>query len=372
MSKPQKNNLAIPQYEPHYGKEEVTGVTRYLASGSWLTEFKETRHFEEGIRRFTGARYCSVVSNGTMALFLALKALDIGPGDEVIVPDITISATASAVILAGATPVFVDIEKESLCISVKEVVRALTKRTKAVIHVSLNGRAGELGALLQLCRERGIDLIEDAAQSLGSYYRGKHLGTHGTLGIFSFSMPKIVTTGQGGAVVTSSRRFFEAIVRMKDFGRAQSGTDLYETVGWNFKFTDLQAVFGVAQLKKIESNSRKKKRLFQLYQRYLSGVEPVLLPTTTLKDTAPLFIDILAKDRDGLASYLSARGIGTRNIYPALHTQRAFRPSVARTQGRCPVAQRVAREGLWLPSSLTLKDRDVQLVCAEVRRFYRR
>ncbi len=356
----------INQVEPVYGKEEVKAVNEYLHSGGWLMEFKKTQEFEQAIGRFTGTKYCSVVSNGTVSLFIALKSLGIGHGDEVIVPDITMAATPNAVILSGATPVFVDIEEESLCLDVRKVERAITKKTKAVMHVSLNGRAGELSKLKKLCRNKKIHLIEDAAQSLGSFYRGKHIGTYGVIGSFSFSVPKIITTGQGGALITDNLKLHEQIKRLKDFGRLQGGADFYEQIGWNFKFTDLQAVIGIEQMKKLKKRIIRKKKIFKLYQELLSKIKIVKFIKTDLKQTTPWFVDIFVPQREKLMVYLKENQIGSRIIYPALHSQ----PVYNIMKGNYSVSKKVAASGLWLPSAVSLTDRQIKYVCQKIKEFF--
>lgn len=358
----------INQSEPVYGREEIRAVNDYLRSKGWLMEFKKTREFEEMLARFTGAKYCSVVSNGTVSLFIALKALGIGEGDEVIVPDITMAATPDAVILAGATPVFVDIEESSLCLDVLKVEKAITKKNKAVMHVSLNGRVGNLVGLKKLCQKKKIYLIEDAAQSLGSFYNRKHLGTYGIIGSFSFSVPKIITTGQGGALITNDKKIYEKIRRLKDFGRLQGGADFYEEVGWNFKFTDLQAIIGIEQMKKLKERIVKKKKIFKMYQRLLSGAKEVKFIKTDLGQTTPWFMDIFLPRREELIAYLKENQIGSRPIYPALHSQPAF--IKYNKKRNCPVAEKIAASGLWLPSSVSLTEKEVRYICDKIKRFY--
>lgn len=359
------NKKFINQVEPSYGREEIKAMNDYLKSGGWLTEFKKTREFEEMLRKFTGAKYCSVVANGTVSLFIALKALEVGPGDEVIIPDITMAASPNTVILTGAKPIFVDIDAESLCLDVEKAKKAITKRTKAIMHVSLNGRAGELSRLKQLCKKKKIHLIEDAAQSLGSFYKGKHLGRHGVIGSFSFSMPKIITTGQGGALITDNTKIFKKIKLLKDFGRRKGGTDFYETVGWNFKFSDLQAIIGIEQMKKLKARIVKKKKTFKLYQKLLSNVREVEFIKTNLKETSPWFYDILVSKREKLIAFLKEAGIGSRPIYPDLHNQPAYR-----VKGKFPVSTKAAKRGLWLPSAVTLTDNEVKYICKKIREFY--
>jgi len=166
----------INQVEPWIGEEEKQALIEYMDSGGWLTEYRKTREFETMIAEYVGARYCAVLCNGTVTLFTALMALGIGPGDEVIVPDFTMIASANAVVLAGATPVFVDIDRATLCLDLDLAERAITPRTKAIMLVSLNGRAPDMDRAVALADQHGLFLVEDAAQSLGSRWRGKHLG----------------------------------------------------------------------------------------------------------------------------------------------------------------------------------------------------
>ncbi len=356
----------INQIEPIYGIEEKKGIIKYLDSGGWLTEFKKTREFEEALCRYTGSKYSSVVSSGTAALFIALKALDISAGDEVIVPDYTMIATANAVSLAGARPVFADIEERSLCADPGSVMKAATPKTRCVIHVSINGRAGEIDRIKRLCRKRGLYLIEDAAQSMGSFHKGRHLGTLGSIGCFSFSMPKIVTTGQGGALVTDNKTLYRRILRIKDFGRSTPGTDRHEAMGWNFKFTDLQAVVGIEQMKRLPVLAEKKKRIFGLYKKLLNGIPGIDFIPTDLEDVTPWFVDILVRSPSKLTRHLQRNGIGSRRFYPALHKQPPYR---AMNGGRIyPASERVSRRGLWLPSSASLKKREIGRICRAIKK----
>jgi len=355
----------ITQLEPWYGSEEKKAMKEYLDSGGWLMEFKKTKEFEEMICKFTGAKYCSVVNNGTVSLFIGLKALGIGSGDEVIVPNITMAASPNSVILTGAKPVFVDIEEKSMCLDVKLVEKAINKKTKAVMHVSLNGRAGELDKLKKLCQSKKIHLVEDAAQAFGSYYRGKHLGTFSAFGSFSFSVPKVITTGQGGAVITNDKKIFDKVLKIKDFGRERSGEDHYIALGWNFKFTDLQAVIGIEQMKKLKWRLRRKKQMYRLYQKELKNTSAVNFPETNLKEVAPWFFDIKVPDNKKLQKYLKENGIGSRRIYPSLNSEPIYK-----VKGSFPVSKKIARQVLWLPSSSFLSDNQIKHICKTIKKFY--
>ena len=357
----------IPQMEPVVTAAEAEAARRYLESGGWLTEFRETRAFEDRLRALTGSRHCTAAPSGTLALFLALKGCGIGPGDEVIVPDFTMAASATAVILAGATVVFADIEARTLCLDAQCVERAITPRTRAVMFVSLNGRAPTgLAGHVARWQAKGLKVIEDAAQSLGSFIDGRHLGTLGDAGCLSFSSQKLVTTGQGGAVMTGDDDIARRMHLLRDFGRLEGGSDHYLSVGWNLKFTDLQAVVGNSQLERITAMIARKRALFASYRERLHGIPGVELPDTDLDAVTPWFVDVLVdRDRkDQLIAHLMAKGIGSRPFYPALHTQPAFAQS-----GSFPVAADVSARGLWLPSSLNLSDEQVTTVCHAIKAF---
>lgn len=329
-------------------------------------EFKKTEEFEKMICDFTGAKYCSVLPNGTISLVLALMALGIKEGDEVIVPDFTMIATPNAVLMAGAKPVLVDIDEDSLCLNPELVKKSITSKTKAIFHVSINGRSGRLTELKKLCRDKKVVLIEDAAQSLGSFYRHKHLGRHGLVGSFSFSVPKIITTGQGGALITDSKDIFEKIEKLKDFGRVKAGMDWHDQIGWNFKFTDLQAVLGTAQMKKLPKRVKLKRDIYARYQSYLKGIKEIQFIPTDLKNVSPWFIDVLVSDPLALQNYLKTKNIGSRTFYPAIHSQPVYRVY----GNNFPVATKIAKHGLWLPSSSFLTKSDIKYVCEQVRNFY--
>ncbi|RJS78989.1 DegT/DnrJ/EryC1/StrS family aminotransferase [Methanophagales archaeon] len=356
--------------EPWIGEEEKRAMMEYLNSGGWLTEFRKTREFERMIASYVGSKYASVVSNGTVSLVIALMALSIGKGDEVIVPDYTMIASANAVVLAGAKPVLVDIDRSNLCLDLDLVEEAITPKTKAIMLVTINGRYPEMKKFVKFAHDHDLFLVEDAAQSLGSRFKGKHLGTFGDVGSFSFSAPKVITTGQGGALVTDNEEIYQKILKIKDFGRAKSGVDYHETMGYNFKFTDLQAVIGIEQMKKLDWRVKRKKEMYKLYKELLEDIEGIEFIDTNLADTSPWFIDILVekgeKERDKLASFLDKKGIGTRPFYPAIHTQ----PPYSWVNGDFKNAEYVSERGLWLPSASFLSDDDIEYICQNIKDFF--
>lgn len=365
MTTPPKTEPAfINQMEPWIDANEVRHMTEYLTSGGWLTEFKKTKEFEDQIAAYTGAKHCVVVANGTVSMSVAYWALGIAPGDEVLVPDVTMIATPNAVRLVGATPVLVDVEPATLCMDIALAERALTPRTKAVALVSLNGRAPDMEAWRKFCDARGLFLMEDAAQSLGSFQNGVHLGRFGAIGSFSFSTPKIITTGQGGALITDDDDLALRMRKIKDFGRERGGVDWHDMMGQNFKFTDVQAVLGIEQMKKLAWRVERKKVMYRRYESALRGI-PGLEMLHTSDETSPWFVDMYVPDPGRLRDHLKARMIGSRLVYPAVSKQ-----SIYPTEGSFPVSEDYSSRGLWLPSASFLTDEVIDRICSEIRAFF--
>ena len=349
----------INQIEPQVGESEVNAMTNYLRSGGWLTEYKKTTEFERMIAKYTGSTFCSVVSNGTAALAIALWACGIGRGDEVLVPNFTMIATPNAVKLVGAEPVLVDVEPQTLCMDLDCAAQSLTKKTKALILVSLNGRAPDMGTVRQFCEVHNLTFLEDTAQSLGSFQHGVHLGTFGDIGVFSFSSPKIVTTGQGGALITDDEELYHKIKKLKDWGREIGGNDRHDTIGYNFKFTDLQAVIGIEQMKKLPDRALKKRHIYTVYYSQLSDKFEMLPPRN---ETTPWFVDVYLDNPQELQVYLKENNIGSRLVYPPINEQKIY------ADGKdYPVSRRYCHRGLWLPSSVSLTDEQVIGICHTIK-----
>lgn len=354
--------------EPWFGDEERIALNEYMMSGGWITEFQKTREFEQMICDYTGAKYCFAVNNGTVSLTIGALACGIKAGDEVIIPNYTMIATPNSIKMFGAIPIFVDVEPETLCLNVDLVEKAITKKTKAIMLVSANGRYPKSGidAFTKIIKDNNLLLIEDAAQALGSFYpNGKHIGTVGDAGSFSFSAPKVISTGQGGAIVTNNDEIAYKISRLKDFGRARGGLDIHESIGYNFKFTDIQAVIGIEQMKKLQWRVDRKKEILKLYQDNLRNVNQIKFFKQDLDNTTPWFIDVLAEDRDNLQKYLREVGVGTRMMYPPINKQRAYN-----IPGKFPISNIIGEKGLWLPSASQLSYDEIDYICKKIKSFY--
>lgn len=366
----------IPQMEPWFGEEEKKAINDYMEEGGWLTEFKRTAKFEEMIAEYTGTKYCLVVNNGTISLTLAAMACGIEAGDEVIVPNFTMIATPNSVKMFGAEPVFVDVEPETLCLDIKKAEASITLKTKAIMLVLANGRNPRCGidAFVELCMKYNLKLIEDSAQSLGSRYPdGRHHGSVGSVGSFSFSAPKVISTGQGGALITNDDEVIYRLKRLKDFGRSGGGNDVHDFIGYNFKFTELQACIGIEQMKKLEWRVERKKEILKLYKDLLADVLQVKFFEQDIKNTTPWFIDVLAEDRLGLQAYLKDNGVGTRVMYPPINCQVAYTNVYGEPdKSQFPISNLVGQKGLWLPSASQLTDIEIISICGKIKAYYKK
>lgn len=359
----------IPWWQPETGAEERDRVLEVLAS-NYLNDGDVTTEFERRMASALGARFGVATTSGTGAIFLALAAVGVGRDAEVIVPDITFIATANAVTLAGATPVFVDVSPDTLTIDPSAFERAITPRTRAVVPVHVSGRAAAIERILEIASARGIAVVEDAAEALRSRHHGRCLGTFGRAGCFSFSPNKTITTGQGGLVVTDDDALAVRLRELKDQGRPVRGTggnDIHASIGFNFKLTNLQSAVGVAQAERLD---RRVARLADVYRRYRRGLEGVdgiqLLPFDVDGGETPQWVDALADDRDRLVAELERQDIHCRPFWYPIHTQQPYYDS----DHRFPHAVAASARAVWLPSALSLTDDDIAVVCDRIRAFY--
>jgi len=355
------------------GKEEKKELISVINSG-WFTEASKTKKFENMFTKFVGSKYACAVTSGTVALYLGLKALGIGKGDEVIVPDFTFIASPNAVEATGAKPILIDIEYESLTLNLKRLSKLVNKKTKAIMPVHINGRSTNMIILREFADKNNLFLIEDAAQSLGSYCGKKHQGTIGDIGAFSFSTPKIITTGQGGLIVTNNKKLYNRCMELKDFGRKVGTKKImrkafeHDTIGYNFKFTEFQAAVGIAQMKKLDKRIIKKKKLFKQYKELLSCNKKIEFVKTNLNKTTPLVTDVIIKSknlRNRLITHLEKHNIETRIYFPPLHRLKPYKS----IDSRFKVASDISDRGLCLPSSIRLNSKQLQHVCEKINRF---
>jgi perosamine synthetase len=361
-------NNFINQMEPWFDEKEADACYEYMKSGGWLMEFNKTKEFEKMICNYTGAKYCHIVSNGTISLSIALLALDIKKNDKVIVPNYTMIATPNAVRLIGAEPILVDVDEETLCIDIDKVNDLIINNNiKCIIHVSLNARMNNIEMLINLCKEKNIPLLEDSAQSLGSFYKNKHIGTFGDIGSFSFSAPKIISTGQGGALITNSEILSKKIYKLKNFGRMEGFNDVHDDFGINCKTTDIQSVIGIEQMKKLPWRVNRMKEIWNIYYNRLSNNPNIKMIKSNDIGWIPWFIDIYVINRDELQKYLKNNNIGTRIVYPPINSQKIY----LLEDSNYNISNEYCNKGIWLPSSSKLTDDIINKICDIILEYYK-
>ena len=357
----------IPQMEPWFDEHEANHCYEYMKSGYFITEFHKTKEFEKMICDYTGSKHCIITNNGSISLILALLAIEIKPYDEVIVPNFTMIASPNAVRLLGAIPVFTDIEDKTLTIDINEIKKNITNKTKAVMHVSMNTRSSNMDELVKLCKDNNLFLIEDSAQSMGSFKNGRHLGTFGDIGSFSFSPPKIISTGQGGCCITNSDDLAFKMRKIKDFGREKGGVDFHDTFGLNFKFTDLQACVGIEQMKKLPWRTNRMNEIWNLYYNKLSTHPKITMIKSNDHNWIPWFIDIYIDNPDELQIYLKKNNIGSRRVYPPCSKQKIYKEY---NDISFPISEKWSHRGIWLPSSTKLTNDQINYICDKILEFY--
>jgi perosamine synthetase len=349
------------QSQPNFDIAEAQACFDYMKDGTnFVTEYKKTSELERMICDFTGAKHAIMTTSGNTAIILALMAYDIKAGDEVIVPNYTMIATANSVKLLGATPVFADVSKESYTLSIEGIEKARTDKTRAVLHVSLNNRHSDIKAIAKYCEENNLILIEDAAQSLGCRVDGVHFGRFGKIGCFSLSTPKIISTGQGGFLITDDDSIASKLNIIKNFGRKTGGIDDFEVFGINAKFTDIQAVIGIEQMKKLPGRVIQMRKIFDLYYENLSTI---MLPPK-FDSWIPWFIDIFVPQRDKLADFLKKHDIQTRVTYPTITTTNMYKQTETYEN-----TEFVSTNGLFLPSHTCLDERTISHICTLINLF---
>ena len=359
------NNNKIVQSRPNFDHNEADTCHTYLLnSDSFITEYKYTTQLENLLKEFINVKHCFMVTSGTSALITSLFACGIKPGDEVIVPNYTMVATANAVSSIGAIPILIDIDPTTYTITSDEILKHITNKTRAVIHVSLCNRNKNLEEIVELCKEKQLWLIEDSAQSVGATYNNKHYGTYGDIGCFSLSTPKIISTGQGGFLVTNNDILAGKIHKIKNFGRQTSGVEKYDSFGLNFKFTDIQSIIGIEQVKKLPARINRYKEIYLQYKKYLVQNESVKLVEAGPDGWIPWFIDIIVKDRDTLAFFLKQHNIETRITYPSIDTI-----GIYKTNNIFPTSHFISHNGLFLPTHSLLSDNDILYICNIINLF---
>lgn len=368
---------SVPQMKPWFDGEEL-GFIRGVLNKNWITEGEQTALFGEEFNQYIGAQYGVFAPNGTLALFLGLLALGIKSGDEVIVPNSTFIASANAVILAGATPVFVDVEPNNFQISIDECEKIITKNTKAIMPVHLFGTSANMDKVMRFAKKHKIKVIEDACQGVGVFYKNKHVGTFGDIGCFSFFADKTITTGEGGYVVCKSKTIYKKLLLLRNQGRFNRGSFIHPSIGYNFRITDIQAAIGRAQFKKLPKIIENKNRILGWYKDGLKNLESISLIEPQKDSTyIPFRVVIFCKEAKRLTEYLTKNSIQPRSFFYPLNKQPCFKHLSTKNGKKLDLSDKkypnsilAYKQGICLPVYPTLSKKDVDYIISKIKSFY--
>jgi perosamine synthetase len=364
----------IPVSEPLLGDRALAYVQEAVRTGWISSEGRFIGEFERRWAEYCGVAHGVAVCNGTVALELAMAVLALPAGSEVILPSFTIISCVAAVLRAGCRPVLVDCEPDTWCLDVSEVRRKITGQTRAIMPVHIYGHMADMDPLMSVAREFGLAVIEDAAEAHGAEYLGRRAGGIGALGCFSFYANKIVTSGEGGMLVTNDAKLAERARSLRNLAFRRDQRFLHTEIGYNFRMTNLQAAIGLAQVEQIEDHLNRKRRMAALYRERLRQIRGIALPVErpNVKNVYWMYGIVLNDGVDLDAAQLGARlreqGIDSRPFFLGMHEQPALLELGLFAGETYPVTERIARRGLYLPSGLGLAEPQIDQVCEAVKR----
>ena len=389
--------MNIPLSKPKFYPEEVEEIKKVLESG-WLTQGPKTSELEKRFAQYCNAKHAVVVNSGTAALHLALIAHNIKKGDEVIIPTITFVATPNSVMLQNAKPVFAEVNQETCNISMDDVRKKITDKTKAIIPVHLYGNPAEMKELMEIAEENDLTIIEDAAQAHGTEYHGKKIGSLGNTACFSFHPMKNMTTGEGGAIVSDDEDLMDKIKILRSHGEATPAWQRfnmseiagisehaqkpkvfdkkeikkrsYIEVGYNYRMSDILAALGLVQLKHLDENNNRRIELAKIYTDCLSKVESLKLPSVKegIRHIFHMYV-IRTEKRNELASHLSKKGIKTGIYYNPCHLEEAYVKRFNYKEGYLPVAEMASKQILSLPIYPDLDEEEINYIVNTISEF---
>ena len=374
---------SIPFYIPWINKEDRKAISNALKS-RWLTGGPQARNFEKTFADYVGTKFAVSVNSCTAALHLAMRVLNVGPGDEVIVPDLTFAATANAPIFCGAKPVFADIDEKTFNISPNDVLEKITPKTKAIIPVHYGGQPCDMKEISQIAEDHKLFVVEDCAHSLGAKYGGQQTGTFGIIGCFSFYPTKIITTLEGGMVTTNDEKIDKKLRLLREHGMSRTALEresstswFYDIVdlGYNYRLTEPQAALGIAQLKRIDDGIRRRIHAAGYYTKQLGNRDSGIVTPYTVPNRSHIFhlytIKIqknsLGITRDEVFKRLSDSGIQSSVLYTPLHLMSFYKQFLNEKSKPFPVAEKIYKEILSLPLFPTLTKKNVSLVATKIK-----
>ena len=371
----------IPLFKIFWDEQDVENVTKVIRSGmNWATG-PNVQEFEARLAQYLGIEYAVTFNSGTSALHAILVTYGIGKGDEVIVPSFTFIATANAPLFVGAKPVFADIEERTYGLDPEDVEKKITSKTKAIMPIHYGGSPCFIRELEQVTERHNLLLIEDAAESIGAQVDGKKVGSFGDAAIFSFCAPKVITTGEGGAVVTNSKEVYENLKLMRSHGRVETADYFstseyleYVTLGYNFRMSNITAALGIAQLEKVDRIIEMRRRNAEMMSAKLSKIPEIELPHSPdgffhIYQMYTIKVKEGQGKRDALSAYLAEKGIMTKVYFPPIHFTHFYKNKLGYNCD-LPVTDRLSGQALTLPMYPSLTEEEINYITAEVAGFF--
>lgn len=363
----------IPVNEPLLSGNERKYLNECIDTGWISSEGPFIKKFEEEFSRINNRKFGVAVCNGTAALEIAVEALGIGKGDEVIMPAFTIISCASAIIKSGAKPVLVDVDLQTWNMDVNKIEKRITKKTKAIMVVHIYGLPVDMDPVIKLAKIYKLKIIEDAAEAHGQTYKGKACGSFGDISIFSFYPNKLITTGEGGMVLTDNKKLGEKCKALRNLCFIPSRRFVHEELGWNMRMTNLQAALGLAQLEKWENHIARKRKMGNLYTQLLKDVNGITLPLekTHYAENIYWVFGIVSENKklsaEKLMKLLAEKNIGTRPFFCPMHLQPVFKKMGLFKNEKYPNSERLYKQGFYLPSGLAITEEQITEVAKALK-----
>lgn len=359
--------MKIPQFKPYIGREEYEQIKECF-DNNWVTEGEKSKEFVNQLNKIVGCKYGVLAPNGTLSLYLGLKALGIGRGDEVIIPNFSFYASASSVIMAGAKPVFAEVNIENLQVDVNQIIKKITRRTKAIMPVHVYGMSCDIEEIMKISENYQLKVIEDAAQGIGLKFNGRHVGSYGDIGSFSFFADKTITTAEGGYLCTNSLDVYNKLLFLRNQGRINRGSFIHPELGYNFRMNDIQSAMGLAQIKKLEFIIRSKQENFELYDQNLKQEKLNIIKPINGSGFVPFRIAILFDEisqKEITEKELNISGVETRTFFYPLDKQPYFRRkrNLFFKRKKEPVTLSLYNRGICLPSYVGLTKKEILFIC---------
>lgn len=371
-----KQPRKIPVCQPFLGGREIEYATEAIKTGWISSSGKYVTAFEEEFSKYCGVRYGIAVCNGTVAIHLALVALGVGVGDEVVIPDFTMIATATAVAYTGAVPVFIDADFSTWNIDPARIEEKITVRTKAIMPVSIFGNPCDMDLIREIANRHNLYVIEDAAEAHGAEYKGKKTGALADITAFSFFANKNLTTGEGGMVVTDNKKLADLCRYYKNlcFPSGSVRNYIHEDIGFNYRMSNLHAAIGLAQVEKADEYRAMRIHNAELYKKYLKDISGIIFQEDVQKGLNVHWMNAMIINpekfgcsRDHLMEYLISKGIETRFLFVGMHRQPCLSKAGCDCTGQYPVTDNLTKNGLYLPSASNLVEDDISYICEKIR-----